>query len=66
MKLKKKTAMLVSFALGTLLFGTTALADLANKSGYDQLKDALKVTAENASEKLNSFTLDVSFALNDY
>ncbi len=65
MKLKKKTAMLVSFALGTLLFGTTALADLANKSGYDQLKDALKVTAENASEKLNSFTLDVSFALKD-
>ena len=38
MKFKKKTVMLVSFALGTLLVATTALADIANKSGYDQFE----------------------------
>ncbi|MHB8125002.1 MAG: hypothetical protein ACYDEJ_05040 [Desulfitobacteriaceae bacterium] len=65
MKIKKKTAMLASFALGTLLFATTALADIVTKSGYDQLKDAFKVTAENFSDKLNSFTLDVSFVVKD-
>ncbi len=65
MKFKKKTAMLVSFTLGTLLVATTVLADIANKSGYDQLKDALKVTAQQSSEKFDSFTLDVSYALKD-
>ncbi len=65
MKFNKKTAMLISFTLGTLLVATTALADIANKSGYDQLKDALKVTAEQGSEKFDSFTLDFSIALMD-
>ncbi|TGE36375.1 hypothetical protein E4K67_20840 [Desulfosporosinus fructosivorans] len=65
MKFKKKTAMLVSFTLGTLLVASTALADIANKSGYDQLKDALKVTAEQSSEKFDSFTLDFSMAMKD-
>ncbi|KUO78049.1 MAG: hypothetical protein APF81_14240 [Desulfosporosinus sp. BRH_c37] len=65
MKFKKKTAMLVSFALGTLLVATTALADAANKSGYDQLKDALKVTAEQSSEKFESYTMDFSVELKD-
>ncbi len=65
MKLKKKTALLASFALGTLLVATTALADIVNKSGYEQLKDAVKVTAENCSEKFNSFTVDISIALKD-
>lgn len=65
MKLKKKTAMIVSLALGTLLVATTALADIANKSGYDQLKDGLKETATQCSEKLNSYTMDYSYALKD-
>lgn len=65
MKFKKKTAMLVSFTLGTLLVATTALADIANKSGYDQLKDSLKVTAEQTSEKFASYTMDFSMALKD-
>ncbi|KUO61271.1 MAG: hypothetical protein APF84_11585 [Gracilibacter sp. BRH_c7a] len=60
MKLKKKTVMLISFSLGALLFATTALADMVNKSGYEQLKDGLKVTAEKCSEELDSFTLDLS------
>jgi hypothetical protein len=65
MKFKKKTAMLVSFTLGTLLVATTALADIANKSGYDQLKDALKVTAQQSTEKFNSFTMDYSMEMKD-
>ena len=65
MKFKKKTAMLVSFTLGTLLLATTALADIANKSGYDQLKDALKLTAEQTNQKFDNFTMDISFALKD-
>ncbi|MDQ7095353.1 hypothetical protein REC12_17315 [Desulfosporosinus sp. PR] len=65
MKLTKKTAMLLSFTLGTLLLATTVLADITTKSGYDQLKDALKVTAEKSSETFNSFTMDVSFDLKD-
>ena len=65
MKFKKKTVMLVSFTVGTLLLATTALTDITSKSGYDQLKDALKVTAEQSSEKLDSFTLDYSVAMKD-
>jgi len=65
MKFKKNTAMLVSFTLGTLLLATTALADIASKSGYDEFKDALKVTAEQTSEKFDSFTLDYSIAVKD-
>ena len=47
------------------MVATTALADIANKSGYDLLKDALKVTAEQSSEKFNSFTMDFSVELKD-
>lgn len=65
MKFKKKTTMFVSFTLGALLVATTALADIANKSGYDQLKDALKVTAEQSNEKFDSYTMDFSMAVKD-
>lgn len=65
MKISKKTAMLLSFSLGTLLFATTALADLTTKSGYDQLKDALKVTAQKCSESFDSYTLNFSFVIKD-
>lgn len=65
MKFKKKSVMLVSFTVGTLLLATTALADIASKSGYDELKGAIKLTTEQASEKFDSFTLDYSMALKD-
>jgi len=47
------------------LVATTALADIANKSGYDQLKDALKVTAQQSSEKFDSYTMDFSMVMKD-
>lgn len=65
MKLKKKTTLLISFTLGLLLIASTALADMTNKSGYEQLKDAVKGTAESCSTGLTSFTLDTSFVIKD-
>ena len=65
MKVKKRTAMIISFALGSLLLGTTILADITTKSGYDQFKNALKVTAEQCSEKFDSYTMDYSMAMKD-
>ncbi|MGC7871237.1 hypothetical protein ACPUYX_06855 [Desulfosporosinus sp. SYSU MS00001] len=65
MKLTKKTTMVLSFTLGAMLLATTALADIAAKSGYDQLKDTLKVTAAQCSDNLNSFTMDISYDVKD-
>lgn len=65
MKFKKKTAMVLSFALGTVMFATTAMAEIVSKNGYDQLKDSLKYTAESCTTKLSNYTLDVSFVVKD-
>lgn len=63
MKFKKKTAMLLSFALGTTMFATTAIAEIVSKSGYDVLKDSLKYTAKSATSTLSSYTTDLSFVV---
>ncbi|APM37398.1 hypothetical protein [Clostridium kluyveri] len=65
MKLKKKTAMVISFTVGIMMFTTTAMAEVASKSGYDQLKDSLKYTAENCTSTLSNFTIDASFVVKD-
>ncbi len=65
MKPKKKTTLIISFTVGALLMATTALADIANRSGYEQLKDGIKATANNCSENFDSFTMDFSFAVKD-
>ncbi|MCB2356269.1 hypothetical protein [Clostridium estertheticum] len=65
MKLNKKTAVIVSFALGSVMFATTAMAQVLTKSGYDQLKDSAKYTAESATTKLTSYTTDMSIILKD-
>ncbi|WP_246578114.1 hypothetical protein [Clostridium frigoris] len=65
MKLNKKTATIVSFALGSVMFATTAMAQVLTKSGYDQLKDSVKYTAESATTKLTSYTADMSIVLKD-
>lgn len=65
MKLKKKTVLLLSFTIGLLLIATTALADITNKSGYEQLKDAIKDTAEICSTDLDNFTMDASMVIKD-
>lgn len=62
---KKKTLLLISFTLGLLLIATTALADITNKSGYEQLKDSIKGTAESCGTSLDSFTVDASYVIKD-
>lgn len=65
MKFNKKTTTIISFALGTIMFTTTAIAQVVSKSGYDQLKDSLKYTAENCTTVLSSYTIDTSFVMKD-
>ncbi|AKA70727.1 hypothetical protein [Clostridium scatologenes] len=65
MKINKKLAIILSFTVGTLMFASTAMAEVASKSGYDQLKDSLKYTGNSLSSKLSSYTLDMSFAIKD-
>ncbi|MBX4266478.1 hypothetical protein [Clostridium estertheticum] len=65
MKLNKKTAVIVSFALGSVMFATTAMAQVLTKSGYDELKDSVKYTTESATTKLTSYTTDMSVILKD-
>ncbi|MBU5484517.1 hypothetical protein KQI86_09260 [Clostridium sp. MSJ-11] len=65
MKIKKKTAMILSFTVGTLMFATTAMAEVSSKSGYDQAKDALKYSAESFTSKLSNYTFDVSMNIKD-
>lgn len=65
MKLRKKTIMAVSFALGTLMFATTAMAEVNSKSGYDQFKDAVKYTAKQTTTGFSSYTLNQSVNIKD-
>lgn len=65
MKMKKRTAMIISAAVGSILFATTALADVSAKSGYDELKDALKYTSNSIVNKLQSYTADISIVVKD-
>ena len=65
MQRKKRTFFALSFALVALLIATTAFADIANKSGYDQFKDSIKRTAEICSTQLDSFTAEYSMVLKD-
>ena len=65
MKFNKKSKMIISLALGSLMFTTTAIAQVTSKSGYDQLKDSVKYTAENCTTKLSSYTADMSFVIRD-
>lgn len=63
MKFKKKTTMLISLALGTALFASTAIAEIVSKSGYDVLKDSIKYTAKSATSTLSNYSTDLSFTV---
>ena len=56
MKLKKKSAIMLSFILGGTLFVSTAFADVISKSGYEQLKDSVKTTGSKCSDQIKNFT----------
>ena len=56
---------MISIAVGTMLFATTALAEVTSKSGYDQLKDGLKYTADSCASKLKNYTINYSVVIKD-
>lgn len=58
MKLGKKTVTLLTFAVATLVFVSTALADMALGSGYDLLKQAAKTTTAQMENQLDNFTVE--------
>lgn len=65
MKKNKKLIMALCFCLGTVMLTTTAFADIASKSGYQQFKDAIKLTSKNASLSFKSYTGEVTLTLKD-
>ena len=65
MKFNKKSKIIISLALGSVMFTTTAIAQVISKSGYDQLKDSIKYTAESCTTTLSSYTMDMSFVIKD-
>lgn len=65
MKLSKKKMTVLSFAIGTCVFVSTAFADMMLGSGYDRLKDATKTTAAKMEEGLNNYTFEIFLTLKD-
>ncbi|GIM28868.1 hypothetical protein CPJCM30710_15340 [Clostridium polyendosporum] len=65
MKIRKKTAIIASLVIGSLIFIITAVTEVASKSAYEQGKDTLKYTAENLTSKFSSYTVDMSVILKD-
>ena len=57
MKLRKKGLLALSFFVGACLFVTTALADMALRTGYDQFKDAIKHTSQWLASGEESYTM---------
>lgn len=58
---RKKLITLASFSIGAMIFATTAYADIVAKTGYVQLKDSIKLTAEKLTEEYKNYTLDATF-----
>ncbi len=65
MKLNKKTMMLLSLCMGIVLIASTAFADSMTKTGYEELKDAIKFTAAQISDEIESGTANMSYVLKD-
>lgn len=62
MKINKKLFTPLAFILGALLFTSSALADMALGSGYDELKNSAKATAQQMADELGNFTIDMLFS----
>ncbi len=61
----KKSMMAIAFVTGAAILATTAFADVTTKSGYEQFKDAIKVTTASLDGKVQSFTMETTFTLKD-
>lgn len=65
MKLSKKKMTVLSFAIGTCVFVSTAFADMMLGSGYDWLKSSAKTTAAQMEEGLDNYTIEALFTVKD-
>jgi hypothetical protein len=65
MKLSKKKMTILSFAIGTCVFVSTAFADMMLGSGYDQLKSSAKTTAAQMGQGLPNYTIEALITLKD-
>jgi hypothetical protein len=65
MKMGKKSVMGISFMVGTVMFATTAFAEVSSKSGYEQAKDALKYSADCFSSKFQNYAINSSTIVKD-
>jgi hypothetical protein len=63
MKAKKRSAMALSFLIGIFILVTSVMAEIATKTGYDKLKDSVKLTAKKASTDYQNFTVDSNMVL---
>lgn len=52
-----------SLCIGIVLLATTAFADITTKSGYDQLKDAVKNTAAFGAGQNGNYTLTTTYSI---
>jgi hypothetical protein len=66
MKGNRKSLTLVSFILGTVIFVTTAFADVMLGSGYDNLKDSMKRTTKQMESGFDNFTFESRYEINGY
>lgn len=63
MKINKRAAILCTFLLGAAIFATSAYADMKLGSGYSNLKNSIKTTAEKLTDEVDSFTMDLMVSL---
>ena len=60
MKMGKKATAACAFAVGALVFATSAMADVAIGSGYNSLKNSAKTTMVKLTKEIDNFTANVS------
>ncbi len=65
MQKKKQMLLIAAFILGVFLLAGSALVEIRDQSGYDQLKDAVKLVAVNCTENYQSFAAEISMVLKD-
>lgn len=59
MKMGKKTTALLAFSIGAMVFATSAMADVAIGSGYNNLKNAAKETMAKLTKDVDNFQADM-------
>lgn len=63
MKFGKKTTAMLAFLVGSVVFATAALADVAIGSGYNSLKNAAKETMARLAKDTDNFQVEAKLSL---